>query len=59
MEGVLQRTMEGLNQDQSARRLEDPDTALRIENFIDEMERLLTPGQHFTLIVRVPCLSAC
>lgn len=54
VEGVLQRTMEGLNQDQSARRLEDPDTALRIENFIDEIERLLTPGQHFTLIIDDP-----
>lgn len=54
VEGILQRTMEGLNQDQSARRLEDPDTALRIENFIDEIERLLTPGQHFTIIIDDP-----
>ncbi|XP_045106937.1 zinc finger protein ZPR1-like [Portunus trituberculatus] len=54
VEGILRRTMEGLNQDQSARRLEDPDTALRIENFIDEIERLLTPGQHFTIIIDDP-----
>lgn len=54
VEGILRRTRDGLNQDQSARRLENPDTALRIENFIDEIELLLTPGHPFTLIVDDP-----
>ncbi|KAG0696510.1 Zinc finger protein ZPR1 [Chionoecetes opilio] len=51
VEGVLRRTMEGLGQDQATRRLEHPDTALRIEHFIEDIQTLLIPGHPFTLIV--------
>ncbi|XP_042235122.1 zinc finger protein ZPR1-like isoform X2 [Homarus americanus] len=54
VEGILKRIVEGLNQDQATRRLEQPEVAEQIEDFIDKILGLLTLNENFTLIVDDP-----
>lgn len=54
VEGILRRTIEELNQDQSARRMEQREVADQIDDFIDKILGLLTLNEAFTLIVDDP-----
>lgn len=50
VEGILQRVMEGLKQDQDERRKVDPKNAEKIENFLARVESLLALKDTFTLV---------
>ncbi|XP_071535861.1 zinc finger protein ZPR1 [Panulirus ornatus] len=54
VEGILRRTVEGLNQNQGPRRLEQPEVAEQIEDFMYQIQGLLTLNQNFTIIVDDP-----
>lgn len=51
VEGIIRRTIEGLNQDQSARRLINPEIADQIEIFMDKLTSLLSLEEPFTIVV--------
>ncbi|XP_037802193.1 zinc finger protein ZPR1-like [Penaeus monodon] len=51
VEGIIRRTIEGLNQDQSARRLINPEVAEQIEIFMDKLTSLLSLEEPFTIVV--------
>ncbi|XP_042871383.1 zinc finger protein ZPR1-like [Penaeus japonicus] len=51
VEGIIRRTIEGLNQDQSARRLINAEVAEQIEIFMDKLTSLLSLEEPFTIVV--------
>lgn len=55
MEGVLQRVIAGLNQDQDRRRENDLESAEKIDQFIKKVEHLLNLQEIFTLVGKI-CL---
>lgn len=50
IEGVLQRTKTALLQDQDARRLQDPEGAKQIDDFIIKLDSLIALERPFTLV---------
>lgn len=51
VEGVIDRSVEGLEQDQPARREEDPEAAAQIDAFLNKLKDLKTVASPFTFIV--------
>jgi len=51
VEGVLQRTVAGLEQDQPVRRIMDPDNADKIDTFVGRIHDLVGLNQEFTVII--------
>merc|ERR1719309_1602923 len=52
VEGVLQRTVAGLEQDQPVRRIMDPDNADKIDTFVGRIRDLcLSLSQEFTVVI--------
>ncbi|KAJ3602715.1 hypothetical protein NHX12_030464 [Muraenolepis orangiensis] len=51
IEGLLDRTVAGLEQDQTVRRVATPDVALKIEEFIKKLQKLKDVEEEFTLII--------
>ena len=52
VEGVLQRTVAGLEQDQPVRRIMDPDNADKIDTFVGRIQDLcLSLSQEFTVVI--------
>lgn len=49
VEGIIDRTVRGLNQDQEKRRLEHPDAAAAIDTYIDRLVELKELKQKFTV----------
>lgn len=54
VEGVLRKTIEGLNLQQELRRQEQPDVAQLIDNFITKLNNLLELDEPFTLTLDDP-----
>ena len=54
VEGILQRTIEGLTQDQVVRRIMDPEGAKQIDDYVTKIEKYKDEKTPFTLIVRDP-----
>ncbi|MCP9262753.1 Zinc finger protein ZPR1 [Dirofilaria immitis] len=52
VEGILQRVITGLNQDQNRRRQSYPESAEKIDEFIKRVERLINLQEKFTLRIR-------
>lgn len=50
VEGILERTISGLEQDQPVRKHLDPDAAQQIEKFVDKINRLRHLDEHFHLV---------
>lgn len=50
MEGVVDRAVTGLKQDQDARAKDHPEIAAQIENFVSKLSLLKEPGKHFTMV---------
>lgn len=51
IEGILDRSIQGLEQDQPLRRIQDPDGAQKIDEFVSKMKRLKSVEEPFTLIL--------
>uniref|UniRef100_A0A3B3ZXN6 Zinc finger protein ZPR1 n=1 Tax=Periophthalmus magnuspinnatus TaxID=409849 RepID=A0A3B3ZXN6_9GOBI len=54
IEGLLDRAVAGLEQDQPARRKTDPDVAARIDEFIQKLQKLKDVEEEFTLVIEDP-----
>lgn len=54
IEGVIQRAVEGLSQDQEKRKIEHPDIAAQIEQFIKKLEELKEVKTSFHFIIDDP-----
>ncbi|XP_052803035.1 zinc finger protein ZPR1-like [Mya arenaria] len=54
VEGIIDRVIEGLNQDQILRRIQHPDDAAKIDTFIGKLEQLKTCQQPFHMVVDDP-----
>lgn len=54
VEGLLDRAVSGLEQDQPARREADPEVAARIEEFIQKLQKLKEVQEEFTLVIEDP-----
>ena len=54
LEGLLQRTITGLSQDQPIRRALHPDDAEKIDQYIERVEQLLSVSKPFELTVVDP-----
>uniref|UniRef100_UPI003AAFE427 zinc finger protein ZPR1 isoform X2 n=1 Tax=Centroberyx gerrardi TaxID=166262 RepID=UPI003AAFE427 len=54
IEGLLDRAVAGLEQDQPARRETAPEVAEKIEEFIDKLKRLKDVEDEFTLVIEDP-----
>ncbi|XP_041639860.1 zinc finger protein ZPR1 [Cheilinus undulatus] len=54
VEGLLDRAMAGLEQDQPIRRATDPDVADRIDEFIQKLKKLKDVEEEFTLVIEDP-----
>lgn len=54
IEGLLDRAVAGLEQDQPARREVDPDVAARIDVFIQKLQKLKDVKEEFTLVIEDP-----
>lgn len=54
VEGILQRTVAGLEQDQPVRRHMDPDGAEQIDQFVSRIQTVLQLGHPFTLEIDDP-----
>lgn len=54
VEGILQRTVAGLEQDQPVRRHLDPEGAEQIDEFVSRIQTVLRLGQPFTLEIDDP-----
>uniref|UniRef100_A0A915PQZ4 Zinc finger ZPR1-type domain-containing protein n=1 Tax=Setaria digitata TaxID=48799 RepID=A0A915PQZ4_9BILA len=52
VEGILQRVITGLSQDQNQRRVCYPESAEKIDEFIKRIERLISQQEKFTLRIR-------
>jgi hypothetical protein len=50
IEGVLDRAVQGLEQDQPVRRIQDPEGALQVDNFIAKFKKLKLVEKPFTLV---------
>ena len=50
MEGVLRRTIAGLQQDQPLRRANEPEDADKIETYVKRIEDLLNLNQPFHVV---------
>lgn len=50
IEGVLQRTIAGLTQDQAVRKHMDPDGAKQIDDYVAKIEALLTVAEPFHVV---------
>ncbi|KAF4532342.1 hypothetical protein B566_EDAN003645 [Ephemera danica] len=51
IEGILDRSIQGLEQDQPLRRIQDPDGAQKIDQFVAKMKKLKFVEEPFTLIL--------
>lgn len=51
MEGVLDRTITGLSQDQEVRRVENPEAAEQIDTFIQKIKQLKELSTDFTVVI--------
>ena len=59
VEGILRRTIAGLQQDQAVRRVMAPDDADKIDAYVKRIEDLLTVSQPFHLVsLQLACLLA-
>ncbi|XP_013871480.1 zinc finger protein ZPR1 [Austrofundulus limnaeus] len=54
IEGLLDRAVAGLEQDQPGRRAADPEVADRIEEFIQKLKKLKEVEEEFTLVIEDP-----
>ncbi|XP_049448410.1 zinc finger protein ZPR1 [Epinephelus fuscoguttatus] len=54
VEGLLDRAVAGLEQDQPARRAADPEVADKIEEFIQKLKKLKEVENEFTLVIEDP-----
>ncbi|XP_039620045.1 zinc finger protein ZPR1 [Polypterus senegalus] len=54
VEGLIDRAVAGLEQDQPLRKESDPEVALKIEEFIDKLKQLKDVEKPFTLIIDDP-----
>lgn len=54
IEGLLDRAVAGLEQDQPARRSADPEVAARIDDFIQKLQKLKDVEGEFTLVIEDP-----
>lgn len=54
IEGLIDRAVAGLEQDQSARRATAPEVAEKIDEFIEKLKRLKEVEDEFTLIIEDP-----
>lgn len=54
IEGLLDRAVAGLEQDQPARREADPEVAARIDGFIQKLQELKDVEREFTLVIEDP-----
>lgn len=54
IEGLLDRAVAGLEQDQPARKEADPEVAGKIEEFIQKLQRLKDMESEFTLVIEDP-----
>ncbi|XP_046543972.1 zinc finger protein ZPR1-like [Haliotis rubra] len=54
VEGIIQRAVEGLNQDQVLRRIQHPEIAAQIDAFVDKLEKLREMKEPFKLVVDDP-----
>lgn len=54
IEGVLDRAVAGLEQDQPVRRAVDPEVADRIDVFIQKLQKLKEVNEEFTLVIEDP-----
>ncbi|KAF4081989.1 hypothetical protein AMELA_G00146560 [Ameiurus melas] len=54
IEGLLDRTVAGLEQDQPTRRATDPEVADKIDQFIQRLKKLKDVEEEFTLIINDP-----
>ncbi|CAG5978274.1 unnamed protein product [Menidia menidia] len=54
IEGLLDRAVAGLEQDQSVRRAADPDVAEKIDEFIQKLKKLKDVEEEFTLVIEDP-----
>ncbi|XP_051788222.1 zinc finger protein ZPR1 isoform X2 [Erpetoichthys calabaricus] len=54
VEGLIDRAIAGLEQDQPLRKENDPEVALKIEEFIDKLKQLKDVEKPFTLIIDDP-----
>lgn len=54
IEGILDRAVAGLEQDQPARRATDPEVAARIDEFIRKLQKLKDVEEEFTLVIEDP-----
>lgn len=50
IEGIIERTIHGLEQDQSERREKYPDAAIQIDQFLEKLRKLKSLGEPFTMI---------
>lgn len=53
VEGVIDRSITGLEQDQPLRRIEHPDVAAQIDEFIQKLKQLKELKEPFTLVRKV------
>lgn len=54
VEGLLDRTVAGLEQDQPARRAADPQVAEKLDEFIQKLKKLKGVEEEFTLVIEDP-----
>ncbi|MCJ8742522.1 hypothetical protein PDJAM_G00083080 [Pangasius djambal] len=54
VEGLLERAVSGLEQDQPIRRATDPEVADKIDQFVQRLKKLKDVGEEFTLIINDP-----
>jgi len=54
VEGVLQRTVAGLEQEQPVRRIMDPENAEKIDNFVSKIRELTELKKQFTVVIDDP-----
>lgn len=54
IEGLLDRVVSGLEQDQPGRRAADPEVAHRIDEFIQKLQKLKDVENEFTLVIEDP-----
>uniref|UniRef100_UPI0037E8D6FF zinc finger protein ZPR1 n=1 Tax=Semicossyphus pulcher TaxID=241346 RepID=UPI0037E8D6FF len=54
IEGLLDRAVAGLEQDQPVRRATDPDVAEKIDEFIQKLQKLKEVENEFTLVIEDP-----
>jgi zinc finger protein len=55
VEGLLNRAVEGLQQDQPVRRIMHPEVAGKIDEVIEKLKRLMTVDEPFTVVLDDPC----